>query len=138
MTFRRTSTVLAVVLLSAASCGGGSDSKASSSSLENLDGKQFKDFTGKAAVKVDAVDNVFKPKYITVTAGTVVTFKNDGRNEHNLIPANEGAFESVLQEDFQPKTTVDITFAKVGDFPYYCSLHGTSKVGMVGGIRVVK
>lgn len=136
MTFRRTTTALAVVLLGAASCGGGGSSK--SSSALNLDGKQFKDHTGKATVDVDAVDNSFTPKYITVSAGTKVKFKNDGHNEHNVIAANEGAFKSALQSDFQPGTTVTVTFAKAGDYPYYCSLHGTATVGMVGGVRVVK
>lgn len=130
-----------VLLVAIASCGGddsGSKSSDDQPAGVTLEGKKLTDSTGKKSVQVNAVDNSFTPQYLTVSAGTVVTFRNDGHNEHNLIPANDGAFTPALQADFQPKTDVKITFAKPGDYPYYCSLHGTTTVGMIGGIRVVK
>ena len=42
------------------------------------------------------------------------------------------------QEDFDPGDEGAVTFDEVGDFPYYCSLHGTPTKGMIGGIRVVE
>src|SRR4051812_8899607 len=60
----------------------------------------FEDDTTKKAVEVDAIDNNFPTQYVTVKKGTVVTFKNDGRNEHNLLPAVDGAFKGAVTADF--------------------------------------
>jgi plastocyanin len=98
----------------------------------------FDDLTAEAAPEVDAVDNLFKPPYITVKAGTTVTFRNDGRNSHNVYPATEGAFEPLDTESFEPGTESTITFDEAGDYAYYCTLHGTTTKGMVGAIRVVE
>ena len=71
------------------------------------------------------------------TAGTKVNFVNEGRNRHDLVPATDGAFPGVTQADFGPGRTHVVTFADPGDFPYYCSVHGTMKHGMNGAVRVV-
>ena len=70
----------------------------------------FVDLTGEAAPEVDALDNVFKAKYIEVAAGATVTFRNDGRNTHNLLPVSEGAFPPLEAEAFEPGTEAEITF----------------------------
>ena len=67
-----------------------------------------------------------------------MTFDNRGRNPHNVIPAEEGAFETVEAADFEPEATAEIVFDEPGDYAYYCSLHGTATAGMIGGIRVVE
>ncbi|MEZ5237572.1 MAG: plastocyanin/azurin family copper-binding protein [Microthrixaceae bacterium] len=94
--------------------------------------------TGESEVVIDAVDNNFKPKYIEVSKGTAVRFVNEGRNIHNVLPVAEDAFSPIEADAFDPGEEDVITFDEVGDFPYYCSLHGTKTKGMIGGIRVVE
>ena len=96
----------------------------------------FVDLTGEAAPEVDALDNVFKAKYVEVAPGATITFRNDGRNTHNLLPVSEGAFPPLEAEAFEPGTEAEITFDEPGDYAYYCSLHGTTTKGMVGAVRV--
>ena len=47
-------------------------------------------------------DNTFGPQYITVSPGTEITFTNNGRNPHNALPVEEGAFEDVAVDELQP------------------------------------
>ena len=96
----------------------------------------FEDETGSTAVQVDAVDNTFKAEYIEVKAGTAVTFRNDGRNDHNVIPVTADQFAAIQADVFTPGAEQTITFSTPGDYPYYCSLHGTKTKGMIGAIRV--
>ncbi|MCZ7631783.1 MAG: plastocyanin/azurin family copper-binding protein [Microthrixaceae bacterium] len=103
-----------------------------------MDKGNTKSETGESEVTVDAVDNNFKPKYIEISKGTAVNFVNEGRNVHNVLPVEEGAFKPIDADDFDPGDDGTITFDKTGDFPYYCSLHGTKTKGMIGGIRVVE
>jgi plastocyanin len=102
----------------------------------DLSSVTFEDHTGKDAVEVDAVDNTFKAEYTEISAGTTVTFRNDGHNEHNVIPTETGGFGAIPADQFEPGTEQTVTFAEPGDYPYYCSLHGTKTKGMIGAIRV--
>src|SRR4051794_26853919 len=61
----------------------------------------------------------FAPPNLTVKAGTSVTFQNDDDIPH-LVVANDGAFRSKAL-DTDDKFT--FTFAKPGDFPYFCGMH---------------
>ncbi len=98
----------------------------------------FVDLATEKTPKVQALDNVFKAKYVTVKAGTTVTFTNDGRNIHDVVPSVDGAFKAVEAGSFDAGTTVKISFGKAGDYPYYCSLHGTTTKGMIGAVRVLQ
>ena len=104
----------------------------------DLSGKSFDDLSTKSAVDVEARDNNFVAPYVEIKAGTKVTFTNRGRNQHDVVPAVKGAFADIPVDHFEPGTSVTVTFAKPGDYPYYCSLHGNLTKGMVGAIRVVK
>jgi plastocyanin len=128
--------VIAALLTVGALAGCGDDD--SDSSGVDLSDKEFVDETGNDAVTVDALDNNFRPQYVEVSAGTTVTFENRGRNVHNVIPAEEGAFETIDAGEFEPEDTGDIVFDEPGDYPYYCSLHGNASAGMIGGLRVVE
>ena len=119
------------------SAGSGTTTTEAAKTVD-LSKADFDDLTAEAAPEVDAVDNLFKPPYITVKAGTTVTFRNDGRNSHNVYPATEGAFEPLDTESFEPGSESTITFDEAGDYAYYCTLHGTTTKGMVGAIRVVE
>jgi plastocyanin len=123
-----------VLALLAAGCGGDSETASS----VDLSDKSFDIETAASEVEVDALDNQFTPPYIEIRAGTTVIFANQGRNPHNVLPVDEGAFPPIETEAFEPRASESITFDRPGEFPYYCSLHGTTTKGMVGAVRVVE
>jgi plastocyanin len=129
--------IVAVVLALAGACAddGADSAPASTSDVPEAD---FVDATGESTVTVEARDNVFVPEYVTVSPGTEVVFDNTGRNPHNAIAVDEGAFEDVTTDQLQPGDTATVVFEDPGSYPYYCSLHGTTTRGMVGEIRVVE
>ena len=88
-------------------------------------------------IEIVTEDNQVVPRYVEISEGTRVVFRNTGRNDHNVIPAVEGAFPPITQEQLPSGAVADITFDEAGDYPYYCTLHGTMKHGMNGAIRVV-
>jgi plastocyanin len=86
--------------------------------------------------EVLAIDNVFQPEDVTVPAGTVVLWSNNGRNDHNIIPEDEGAEWRVESEDFVPGDEAEFRFTEPGSYRYFCSIHGTIDVGMIGTIII--
>lgn len=97
---------------------------------------EFVDMTGKDEIVIDAKDNKFEAKYVTVSPGTKVVFENRGRNPHNVVPVEDGQFETIAVEDFQPGASGSIEVGDDGLYPYFCSLHGTATAGMDGRIQV--
>ena len=96
------------------------------------------DRTGLPAVDIDIRDNVFEQRVIVVTAGTEITWTNQGRNEHNVRPAVVGAFESISAAALAVKgDAASLVFTEPGDYPYFCSLHGTATNGQTGRVIVV-
>lgn len=89
-----------------------------------------------AESEILAIDNVFDPEDVTIEAGTTVTFVNAGRNDHNVIPETEGAPWEVPAEEFGPTETAEYRFTEPGEYRYFCSIHGTIDVGMIGTITV--
>ena len=87
-------------------------------------------------IAVQALDNRFEAKEITITAGSTVTWSNDGVNVHDVVPA-EGSDFGVKPKDFAPDATYSTTFSTAGTYAYYCSLHGTATKGMTGTVVVV-
>ncbi len=106
--------------------------------LPEVPQSKFVDKTSQPEVTVLAKDNVFSPQYITISPGTKVVFINEGRNPHNVIPAEPQAFEQIATDDLQPEEQDQIIFDEPGIYPYYCSLHGTPKKGMNGRIQVAE
>ena len=49
------------------------------------------DLSGMDQVALDIQDNAFTQRVVVVSAGTEITWTNQGRNEHNVRPAVEGA-----------------------------------------------
>ncbi len=134
------SVVLASVLgFGGAGCSGGNATAGGVGAAKvDVSASKFVDHRGESTVDVDSRDNDFDEPYITVSAGTKVTWTNDGRIAHNVVPVNEGAFTGISQADFGPGQTHSFTFHSTGDYPYFCSIHGTRKLhGMAGVIRVV-
>ena len=129
--------VTAALLTAGLLTGCGGDAAGDSDDVD-LDEQELVDLTGADEVTIDAIDNTFRPQYAEVSPGATVTFDNRGRNAHNVLAVETGAFEDVETTEFQPYDTAEITFDEPGDYLYYCSLHGTTTKGMVGGIRVVE
>ena len=70
-----------------------------------------------ASVRID--NFTFKDPVVTVKPGTTVTWTNGDDIPHTVVAKN-GAFKSkVLDTGDQ----FSVTFAKPGQFGYYCSLH---------------
>lgn len=134
---------LALVVLAAlvvpVACGEGSDAGGGSASATSvtIPADRFTDQTGESEVTVSVVDNDFVDPFITVTAGTKVRWSHDGRNPHNIQPQSGSAF-GVDVDQFGAGQTYSYRFTKPGEYPYYCSVHGTRKLsGQAGVIRVV-
>jgi plastocyanin len=65
-------------------------------------------------------DNFFSPSKVTVTAGTVVTFKWTGSNTHNVtVLKGPEKFTAPNQSD----GTYDRTFTKAGTYKIVCTFH---------------
>lgn len=86
-------------------------------------------------VTITARDNEFDIENVQVAAGTTVVWVNEGQQDHNILTV-EGDDWGVEVTDFQPDATYEHTFDEPGTYRYYCSLHGTEDVGMVGAIVV--
>jgi plastocyanin len=86
-------------------------------------------------VEVRAVDNNFQPDNLTVAAGTTIRWTNNGRNDHNVL-SEDGADWEVPTEEFLPGDEAERRFTEPGEYRYYCSIHGTIDVGMIGTIVV--
>ena len=96
------------------------------------------DFTAFDTVALDIQDNAFTQRVVVVKAGTEITWTNQGRNEHNVRPSIEGAFEPISTLALAEKgDSASLTFDEPGDFPYFCSLHGTATRGQTGRVIVV-
>ncbi|MBK6857737.1 MAG: cupredoxin domain-containing protein [Microthrixaceae bacterium] len=117
---------------------GATSTTAATGDTPDLSDAEWTDLTDKDVVTVQARDNIFVKPYIEVRAGTTVTFNNRGRNQHNVLAVPEDRFESIEAEELEPGMKQEVTFTAPGDYPYYCSLHGTATKGMVGAIRVVE
>jgi plastocyanin len=99
--------------------------------------------------RVQGIDNSFRPETVTVQAGTEVIWENRGRNEHNVLPSPagegpEGSEEGtplpesfgVQADAFEAGDEWSYRFTEPGTYHYYCSLHGTPEIGMVGTVVV--
>ena len=110
-------------------------------------------------VNVIAIDNIFRPERVEVRVGDDVVWENRGMNEHNILsiegpapgsPVGEsesiGWFKDaddrltwgVTTTDFQPGNVFTYRFSKPGEYRYYCAIHGTATVGMIGVVVVTE
>ena len=124
--------VMVATLALAVGCGG------DDSSTEGADGEASPDaeLLEGDAVEIRAIDNSFDPEAARVAAGTEVTFFNNGRNDHNVIPEDEDAEWRIDAEDFRPGDEASFTFEEPGTYRFYCSIHGTLTAGMPGVLVV--
>jgi plastocyanin len=109
-----------------AGCGGDSGSGSSGGVVVPRSG----------TIAVQALDNRFVDQDITITAGSTVTWTNDGTNLHDVVSAEGTAF-GVKPNDFKPKMSYSTSFTAPGTYAYYCSLHGSATKGMTATVVVV-
>ena len=124
--------LLVMVLVTALVAGCGSDGEEPQSSDAPPDATLLEG----DAVEVKAIDNSWQPEAFRVAAGTEITFVNDGQNDHNLVPEDEGADWAIDGDDFHPGDEVSFTFDDPGVYRFYCSIHGTIDAGMPGVLVV--
>jgi plastocyanin/mono/diheme cytochrome c family protein len=92
---------------------------------------QFTDETGKAQVTIPIADTPtatnanwnFQPRYIIISAGTKVTWDNKSSQPHTVVATNKGTFPDSPGILAAGTGTYSYTFAKAGDYPYFCSIH---------------
>lgn len=81
------------------------------------------------------VNFVFNPTDVTIPVGTTVVWVNQDGAPHTATADDGAAFKSDLLSKGQ---SFSHTFDKVGDFPYFCELHGSAGgQDMAGTIKVV-
>jgi plastocyanin len=88
-------------------------------------------------VVVEGAEVRVRAPHIQIRPGATVTWTNDGRNEHDVLPV-EGDAWGVEVADFQPGDTYEHTFSDPGVYDYYCSIHGTTTAGMIGTVVVAE
>jgi plastocyanin len=89
---------------------------------------------GAATHDVDSRDFIFVPADLTIAPGDTVRWTNS-QGSHNVV-ANNGSFSSGAVRS--GNWVFSHTFDSVGDFRYFCQLHGTvTGFGMAGIVRVV-
>lgn len=88
-------------------------------------------------VQVRSLDNTFRVADIEVVAGTEVWWTNNGRNDHNVLPVDTSQDWGIETEDFVPGAEYRHLFGTPGTYLYFCSIHGTETVGMVGSVTVL-
>ena len=88
-------------------------------------------------VDVVALDNTFRPEQVEIVAGTEIRWENRGRNDHDVVPGGDVLDWGVDIAGFAPGDDYSRLFDTPGEYRYFCSIHGTEDVGMIGTIVVV-
>ncbi len=94
------------------------------------------DLRGQARVEVSIRGNQYETRWFRVDPCTEIVFVNNGVNPHNVIPIADGAFPSI-DEDLLEEGPQALVVAAPGDYPFYCSLHGTKTYRGQTGYLVV-
>jgi plastocyanin len=132
--------LLAAVLAAACGSSGGSSKAATSNPYPAVVDLRSKTTGSYPEVHVEVKDNDFVPGAIRINPGTTVSWKNEGRSPHDIMPSDPkqdfGRAFGVGAGKFTPGTEYEFRFDKPGVYPYYCSLHGTTTKGMIGEVIV--
>jgi uncharacterized protein (TIGR03000 family) len=78
-------------------------------------------------VTVTLYDNYFRPKTITVSAGTTVQWRNAGRHSHTVTSDRNGWDSGELY----PGEVFSYTFNRPGTYAYHCAVHPDEMRGAV-------
>jgi plastocyanin len=131
--------LLAAVLAVSCSGSGGSD-RAEPAEFRNVVDMRSRAAGSYPEVHVTVKDNDFVPAAIRINPGTTVSWKDDGRSPHDIVPADAsqdfGKTFGVDADKFKPGDEYEFRFDTPGVYRYYCSLHGSKSKGMIGEIVV--
>jgi plastocyanin len=108
---RRSVRIASVVAVAVILCGGIAGKQ--SSHTVSAQGKS----ASTAEVKIDNFS--FGPVAITVPVGTTVTWTNRDDIPHTVVSTDKVFKSKVLDTDEK----FSYTFAKAGEYPYFCSIH---------------
>jgi len=88
-----------------------------------------------AAVGVSIEDDFYTAKDITVPAGTMVVWTDNGSDIHTVTSGTPSAPTTLFDSGtISPGQKFSFTFNKAGTFLYFCRFHGN--LGMVGSVTV--
>ena len=93
------------------------------------------DLRGQDLVEIEIRDNVFDERFFRVDPGTQIVFVNRGANTHDVTASAEGAFPKITKEALASGPQALVLTAE-GDYPFYCSIHGTQTRGQTGYVVV--
>ena len=132
--------VAAVALLALAGCGADASdvpaaSDVSAPSVAVAATNSATVTTTGVTVNVIAIDNTFRAQDTKARVGDTVTFTNKGKNDHDVQP-QDGSAWGVHVAGFHPGDAYSYVFTKPGVYPFFCSIHGTNRKGMVGTVTV--
>jgi plastocyanin len=93
------------------------------------------DFRGQEVVEIEIRDNVFDARFFRVDPGTRIVFTNRGANTHDVTASAEGAFPKITKEALEDAPQA-LVLDVAGDYPFFCSIHGTANFGQTGYVVV--
>jgi plastocyanin len=135
--------IVAVVALAVSACGDDGNASPAPTDAASPGTTEAVDDVADASVpangevvEVLTLDNNFRPEDLEVAAGTTVRWDNGGRNDHNIVPVDDTQDWGVDIADFEPGEVYEHVFSTPGEYPYYCTLHGTATAGMIGTVVV--
>lgn len=96
---------------------------------------RIEDLRGQAQVIVPIRDNEYEVRWFRVDPCTEIIFRNRGANPHNVIASADGAFPTIEQEPLLEGPQA-LVLPAPGDYPFYCSIHGTTRNGQTGYVIV--
>jgi plastocyanin len=130
----------AAIAFTSACSSGGSGAAERPSELGEIVDLRARTTGNYPEVEVVVKDNDFVPPAIRINPGTTVRWVNQGRSAHDILPADAsqdfGDPFGVTADKFEPGDEYEFYFDAPGVYRYYCSLHGTEHVGMIGEIVV--
>lgn len=104
------------------------------SQYPNLDGANFgKEINaeGQEQVTININDNIYEETIVTISAGTTVTWVNNGQMRHDIATDNESEIRGVKSQLLGTGESFSHTFEQTGKFTYFCSPHPIEMRGVV-------
>lgn len=102
--------------------------------IDRLQARNYEDQTGKKEVTIKLSQIQFKPQNIKVSKGTKVIWVNDDSAEHYINTDSHPAHTYYPEQNsklLKKGEQFDLTFVTPGIYPYHCSAHASSMIGLL-------